>query len=85
MTDKFSSLSKRFQTMYNEGKSYGEISKELGISVITILDWRKKLGLPSRRNRNPRSWMDVPAVKGLSPREMLQSIAKPLGLTQHDI
>jgi len=85
MVDKFSVLSKRFQAMYQQGKPYEEISKELGINVLTIQKWKARLGLPPRRNRNPRSWMDVPTVKGRTPREILQLVAKPLGITEHDI
>lgn len=85
MVDKFSVLSKKFQAMYNQGEPYEEITRELGINVLTIQKWREKLGLPPRRNRNPRSWMDVRTVKGHTPREILQSVAKPLGITEHDI
>jgi len=85
MVDKFSFLSKKFQAMYNEGKSYDKIATELKISIPTIQLWRTKLGLPPRRTRARRSWMDVPTGKGVTPREIVQSIAKPLGITQHDI
>jgi len=85
MVDKFSSLNRRFQAMYREGKSYDEISRELDVNVLTLHKWRVKLGLPPRRVRDPRSWMDIPIGSGMTPREILQSIGKHLGITDHDI
>jgi transcription initiation factor TFIIIB Brf1 subunit/transcription initiation factor TFIIB len=85
MTNKFTRLKERFAQMYNDGSTYREISKELGINVLTALGWRKKLNLPPRRQRGPLSWMDEKKIQGKSPREILERIAAPLGLSTKDI
>ena len=85
MADKFSILRRRFQTLFEQGKSYSEIAEELGINVPTVNNWRIRLGIPPRRDRTPRSWMDFPIASGRTPREILQAVAKPLGITEHDI
>jgi len=83
--EKFSSLSKTFQKMYNKGKTYDEITKELDISTPTATSWRKKLNLPLRRTKATRSWMDIPTSKDMTPRQILQPIRKQLRITQNDV
>jgi len=85
MVEKFSVLKDRFKTMYNKGITYGEMARKLQVNTLTLRAWREKLDLPLRRSLCQRSWMDVPDVTGVSPRETLQSIAKAFGFTQHDI
>jgi len=84
MLAKLPLLREKFRELYNQGATYDEIAEKLGISFLTAMDWRKKLGLPSRRS-GPVSWMDERRIDGRSPREILKSVSKPLGLTDHDI
>lgn len=85
MVDKFSYLGKKFKAMYQEGKSYEEMARILNVNYLTLRNWRVKLGLPPRRDRTQRSWMDIPTGKGFTPREILQSVAKRIGITENDI
>lgn len=84
MAENFS-LKEKFQKLYDEGQNDYEIAHDLKIDIQTIRNWRTRRGLPQRRNRALRSWMDIPLGGGHTPREVLQSIAKPLGITAHDI
>jgi len=85
MVEKFSLLGKRFKAMYLKGISYAEMANELHVDHMTLRKWRKKMDLPPRRDRTQRSWMDVPTGTGLSPRQILESIATKIGITKNDI
>lgn len=85
LVDKYSLLSKEFKAMYLRGVSYQEMAKELDVYHMTLRDWRKRMGLPPRRDRSKRSWKDVPVGTGLSPIEILKSIANQIGITKNDI
>jgi transcription initiation factor TFIIIB Brf1 subunit/transcription initiation factor TFIIB len=87
MTDKLTGMKRRFIEMYENGTTYREICAELGISILTAHGWRKRLGLPPRRERRagPLSWMDVRHLQGQSPREILEKVAGPLKLSRKDI
>ncbi len=88
MTTKLPKLGGRFRDLYNDGASYGKIAENLGISVITAMAWRKRLKLPPRRSKLGRgfvSWMDEAKISGKSPREVLRSVSRELGITEKDI
>lgn len=85
MVDKYHLLSDRFKAMYLKGASYEEMSKELDVYHMTLRDWRKRMGLPPRRDRTKRSWKDIPIGAGLTPKEILSSIAAEIGITKNDI
>jgi transcription initiation factor TFIIIB Brf1 subunit/transcription initiation factor TFIIB len=85
MVDKYHLLSDRFKAMYLKGATYEEMSKELDVYHMTLRDWRKRMSLPPRRDRTKRSWMDVPTGTGLSPRQILASVASQIGITKNDI
>jgi uncharacterized protein YerC len=44
----------RFAAKFAEGKTYQEISDEMGISKVTLYAFRKELNLP-RRKHGPRA------------------------------
>ena len=52
--------------MYDAGESYASIASRLGVHIMTVLDWRKKLGLPARssggrtRSESYGPWWDEP-------------------------
>jgi len=84
--NKFTKLGGKFAEMYNDGLTYDEICSKLDICLWTALRWRNELGLPSRRRTNGSvSWMDEKKIQGNSPREILEKIAGPLGLSPKDI
>lgn len=85
MVEKFSLLGKRFKAMYLKGVSYAEMAAELHVGHMTLRKWRTRMDLPLRRDRTQRSWMDVPTGTGLSPRQILESIASKIGITKNDI
>jgi transcription initiation factor TFIIIB Brf1 subunit/transcription initiation factor TFIIB len=87
MTNKFTAMKERFAEMYQKGRTYREICTELDISVLTAHEWRKKLRLAPRIERRPSpvSWMDERNIQGRSPRQILETVAKPLGLSARDI
>ena len=87
MTNKFSALKDRFSRMYQGDQTLREICAELGINLLTAYEWRKRLHLAPRRERraSPASWMDERNIQSRSPREILSSVAEPLGLSPRDI
>jgi transcription initiation factor TFIIIB Brf1 subunit/transcription initiation factor TFIIB len=85
MISKFSRFENRFRDLYEAGATYSEIAEKLGISILTVNEWRDKLDLPRRRRQGPLSWMDVRKVAGMSPREILEPLGDDLGFTRNEI
>ena len=46
---KFKEFADQFVVLYNQGTPFSEIAKILGVNVLTLQHWRKKLDLQSRR------------------------------------
>lgn len=48
---RFEVLKDKFVELWNNGYTYREIRKRLGVSYLTIKKWRKRLNLPGRRGQ----------------------------------
>lgn len=49
--NKFDEFADQFVVLYNQGTPYSEITKILGVNMVTLQHWRRKLDLQSRYKR----------------------------------
>jgi len=49
-------ITKMFEKLWLQGKTYGEMSKDLGVAKQTLYNWRAGLGLPTRKRGPKPRW-----------------------------